>query len=523
MFLQQRPWWQWAALLAIVVCFAGLAANALSEIARRWSTEAEYGHGWLVPFICAYMVWGRKACLEVQPASVWALGLLAGAAVMAFIGAISGLFFLLHIALVVAIIAVVGLLFGRAGMVQLAAPLAFLSFAVPLPYVIEVALTSKLQLLSSHIGVAFIERMGIVVYLAGNVIDLGAVKLQVVEACSGLRYLYPLMSLGFLAAYFYSGPGWIRGLLLVSTVPITVLLNSVRIALMAWLVEHFGLEVAQGFFHDFEGWVIFAGCMLILAAELWLCNAVFVRRSIWLMLNDGTRATQTVASIAPVVLAKKATIVWGLAVAIAASALVAVLWINNRQLQTPPATFLAAFPLQFEPWYGQPVAMDTSTLQALGVDDYLLVNFLNKGNKTGAPVNFYVAYYGHQQSGQSPHSPKVCIPGGGWQIDNIRRMQVAHLEVNRVLISSKTQRQLVYYWFVERGVPRVDEYQRKWFLLKDFFLYGRSDGTLVRVTTPIATTEDDADADTRLQQFVRTVVPALGAYLPAAPQETPAQ
>ena len=117
-------------------------------------------------------------------------------------------------------------------------PIFFLIFAIPLPYFLDAALSFRLQLISSQLGVFFIRLLQIPVYLEGNVIDLGSYKLQVVEACSGLRYLYPLMSLGFLTAYLFQAPLWQRALIFLSTIPITILMNSFRIALVGVLGDY---------------------------------------------------------------------------------------------------------------------------------------------------------------------------------------------------------------------------------------------------------------------------------------------
>ena len=116
----------------------------------------------------------------------------------------------------------------------------------------------------------FIRLFQIPVYLEGNVIDLGVYKLQVVEACSGLRYLYPLMSLGFLAAYLFQAPLWQRALVFLSTIPITIAMNSLRIGLVGVMVDHFGPQDADGFLHMFEGWIIFIACALLLVAEMYV-------------------------------------------------------------------------------------------------------------------------------------------------------------------------------------------------------------------------------------------------------------
>ena len=149
-------------------------------------------------------------------------------------------------------------------------PIIFLLFAIPLPYFIDAVLSFRLQLISSQLGTFFIRLLQIPVYLEGNVIDLGVYKLQVVEACSGLRYLYPLMSLGFLAAYLFQAPLWQRALVFLSTIPITIVMNSLRIGIVGVLVDHCGPQDADGFLHMFEGWIIFIACAGVLVAEMTL-------------------------------------------------------------------------------------------------------------------------------------------------------------------------------------------------------------------------------------------------------------
>ena len=144
---------------------------------------------------------------------------------------------------------------------------------MPLPNFIFNNLSSDLQLISSQIGVAVIRAFGISVYLEGNVIDLGKFQLQVVEACSGLRYLFPLVSLSIIAAFIYQAALWKRVVVVLSSIPITVLMNSFRIGVIGVLVEYGGIEQAEGFLHDFEGWFVFMACLGILLIEMWLLVA----------------------------------------------------------------------------------------------------------------------------------------------------------------------------------------------------------------------------------------------------------
>lgn len=500
-------------VLATLV-FVVLSWEALAELVRRWSLEPEYGHGWLIPLISAYLCAQCRSQLSLSPPSFSAVVLLALASICVAGGLISGLFLLVQCALVLVIFALVGLWFGLQGIKQLLWPVGLLVFCIPLPYVIEVAFTAKLQLLSSRIAVSLIESMGIVVFLSGNVIDLGVIKLQVVEACSGLRYLYPLMSLGYLAAYFYRGPLWIRWLVFIATVPITVLLNSVRIASMAWLAENFGLKIAEGFFHDFEGWLIFACCMALLAALLWCLNALFTRQSIWQLLGAPCALDNNTGSI------KSGSSSQAVYVLGASAAIVMIAWaggygIVHRPQVAPPAAVMASFPLRWGDWTGVSRPLSSAVTDSLGVDDHLFIDFVS--SSSSAPVNFYVAYYKNQRAGQSPHSPKVCIPGGGWQIETIERITLEGKRFNRVVIVRQGEKQLVYYGFVERGEWVADEYFRKWLLLKDFLLFGRSDGALVRLTTPVHPRETLNDADLRLKQILKPLSVGITAYLPARP------
>ena len=162
------------------------------------------------------------------------------AALLHIVGKLSSLVLLPQLGFILALIGIT-LAFGGVSLLRVTfIPIVFLIFAIPLPYVVEAGLTFQLQLLSSQLGVFFIRLFQIPVYLEGNVIDLGVYKLQVVEACSGLRYLYPLMSLGFLAAYLFQAPVWQRLLVFLSTIPITILMNSFRIGLVGRIGELLG-------------------------------------------------------------------------------------------------------------------------------------------------------------------------------------------------------------------------------------------------------------------------------------------
>src|SRR5665213_1313148 len=255
--------------ISVLVCLVSFR-EALSELVHRWTVQEEYSHGFLIPVIVAWLLWTRRhAILASIGRPTWTgPTLILLAAVMHIVGKLSALFILSQVAFVVALIGITLGLGGYSLLKVVFVPLIFLLFAIPLPYFIDTVLSFRLQLISSELGVFFIRLFQIPVFLEGNVIDLGVYKLQVVEACSGLRYLYPLMSLGFLVAYFFQAPLWQRALVFLSTIPITIVMNSLRIGIVGVLVNSWGPQDADGFLHMFEGWIIFLACAGVLVGEM---------------------------------------------------------------------------------------------------------------------------------------------------------------------------------------------------------------------------------------------------------------
>ena len=173
----------------------------------------EYSHGIIIPFVAAFLVWQRRDQIERIPFTGSWVGLLLAlfGAGLGAIGKLSTLFTVEHYSVIVTLYGLVLALTGWRVFRLLWVPLLILIFMVPLPDFLYFNLSAQLQLLSSQIGVWFIRLLGISVYLEGNVIDLGTYKLQVAEACSGLRYLFPLMTIGFVIAYFFKAAFWKRG------------------------------------------------------------------------------------------------------------------------------------------------------------------------------------------------------------------------------------------------------------------------------------------------------------------------
>jgi exosortase D (VPLPA-CTERM-specific) len=270
--------WLIALLMGLLVV---IYYDGLKHMVNWWSTREEYSHGFLIPLISAFLIWQRKDQLEkIEFKGSWVgLGVAIFGLLVFMVGELATLYSIVQYGFVITLAGVIYALIGWPAFKIILIPICMLFFMVPLPNFIYFSLSQKLQLLSSAIGVWVIRLFGISVFLEGNVIDLGSYKLQVVEACNGLRYLFPLMTLGFIVAYFFQAPMWQRIFVFLSTIPITVLMNSFRIGVIGVLVEYWGQSQAEGFLHDFEGWVIFMACFGILFIEMWLFARFSRRRS----------------------------------------------------------------------------------------------------------------------------------------------------------------------------------------------------------------------------------------------------
>ena len=509
-------------VMALVVLAAGalglLFWDGLDNMYRMWN-EPEYNHAFMIPFVAVYLLWLRARDISAATLSGSWLGvaLLFVSLGLLFVGDRSAIYALTQYGFVLGIWALFVAGGGAHGLRLMWVPLVYLIFMVPLPDFATQKLTASLQLLSSEIGVAVIRAAGLSVFLEGNVIDLGAYQLQVAEACSGMRYLFPLLSFGFLCAVLFRGRWWQRAILFVSTVPITILMNSFRIGVIGILVNYFGIEQAEGFLHDFEGWVIFMTCVGVLFTEIWIFSRMEGRNFLEIFGLDipaVSDLTQMVRSFRP----NRQLLA---AVAVVGVAAILSLTLSRPLVLLPERASLSTFPTRVGEFEGREGTIDQGYLDQLRVSDYFIAKYLRPADT--APVEVWVAYYDSQAKGASVHSPQACLPGGGWRIDNFSQRDVPNvlpdggsLRVNRVEIALGDQRQLVYYWFAQRGRVVTNEYLVKWYIFWDGLTTNRTDGALVRLSTYVGEASAMPEGDARLENFVRAADPKLAFHLPGA-------
>ena len=509
-------------IVAIGLTTARLFGWGVQGVVNAWS-EPEYSHGWLIPLITGFLLWQRRRrILAERSEGAWAGVGFVACGLLILVLAWMALMRMPQAMALVVVLAGLGLAaLGWRAMRLVWLPLVFLLFALPIPGTAYLVLSTKLQLLSSQIGAWILQALGISVLLDGNVIDLGVYKMQVAEACSGLRYLFPFSAFGFLCAWLYRAPLWAKVVVFLATAPITVLTNSARIALTGVLIEYGNQELAEGFLHLFEGWIIFLVALAALIALMWGLAKLRDRRTRFVDLLDFDRIA---GGSGPPPQAASAPRRPGAPLLACVALLVLTLpvqgWISGRTELVPPRPGLVTFPLRLGAWDGRAASLDSATLGILEADDYLLADYT--APQAALPVNFWVAYYGSQIRKGRIHSPKECLPGAGWEFARLEAMPSPapdgagrHFSINRALLTNGREQMLMYYWYEQRGTRYTDEMWTKISILKDAFVSRRSDGALVRLLTPIRPDELEATAAARLDDFFRVMYPVLEPHVGA--------
>ena len=244
-----------ALLLTFFICYW----QTLVGLFHIWCSDGDYSYAFLIPFISGYIIWERRKEITATPISTSWVG-----------GCFFFLFLIISVygilgsspsavrpAIPLIILSITLFCFGKEVFKALGFPLSLLIFMIPLPTMFGATIGVHLKSISTKLGEMILRLFGISVFVEGNVIDLGVTQLQVVDACSGLRYILPLLAVGVVFAYFFEKVRWKQFVLAISTIPIAVISNGMRIGITGILAQKYGSEVADGFFHGFSGWLIF--------------------------------------------------------------------------------------------------------------------------------------------------------------------------------------------------------------------------------------------------------------------------
>lgn len=252
-------------LVAFFLLLGAVYHSIVLDMILDWNKDDNYSHGFLVPFIAGYLAWMRKDELlatEIRPSNV-GLGLIGFGLIMLWLGWLATEYFTMRSSLIVILAGSVLYLTGWQVFRILFAPLAYLLLMVPIPYIIYDAAAFPLKLFVTKASVLSMKALGIVVMHEGNVLMFPNITLEVADACSGLRSIMSLLALGAAYALVLHPRARDRALLILSTLPIAVFTNCLRVIATGILAQYFGAAAAEGFFHEFAGLFVFAGAVVM--------------------------------------------------------------------------------------------------------------------------------------------------------------------------------------------------------------------------------------------------------------------
>lgn len=478
----------------------------LERLFFQLATSEDYSYGLLLPLVSAYVVYTKLPEIRRQPWQPSWIGLavmFVGFCLYIF-GELAADLFIPRISFIVVLAGLLLLMGGWRTARLFTFPLILLFLMLPLPGFIIKQLTIPLQLFSSQLATWLLQTIGIPAIRYGNVIDLGVRQLQVVAACSGLRYILALIALGVIFCYFYQRYFWKAAVLVVAVVPAAIIANALRVAGMGVFPA-----LQAGFWHGFSGWLIFVFCFAALGLVNLIMNRLWPRPG----LPSAPEVTTVIAA------SHKPRTPY----LIAALALVVIAGPLARGLSQVPSIplkqSLANFPLELGAWKGENLYVDPKVIDELKCDGYLSMEYRRPTHES---VSIWIAYYENQKKSVGVHSPFACLQGGGGQILQSGITEVTPgRPVNLILMDYLGKQELVYYWFIQRGRWMTSEYLGKFLMGYDRLFNRRADGVLIRLITPAG--QDVTAARERLTSFARLLIPVLPQYLAMEPQDSESQ
>jgi exosortase len=264
-----QSWIAWSAILSGLVLL--LYSHILKALVVNWWIDPDYGHGFFVVLFSGYVLWRQRArwmASEIKPNN-WGLLVMLGAVLLLLVGSLGAELFSTRLSLLALLAGMILFLTGWPALRAVSFPLGFLIFTIPIPVIIYNQITFPLQLLASRLATSWLELVQVPVLRDGNILNLSNYSLEVVEACSGIRSLLTLLSLAVAYTYFAEPRWWARYTLLVLIIPIAIVTNAIRIVGAGLLARHFGPATAEGFLHEFSGWVIFLSALALILICHW--------------------------------------------------------------------------------------------------------------------------------------------------------------------------------------------------------------------------------------------------------------
>ena len=268
--LHRDLWWQGTLLVLLILW---LYSSILFHLAKQWSNDPNFTHGFFVPAFSLFVLWQDRQPLARTPRepSSWGLLIIAFALLVLVLGVLGAELFLSRISLLLLIAGLLILFRGWSLFRAVLFPWAFLFLMIPIPAIVFSQITFPLQILASKLAALLLPLLGVPLLREGTIINLPAMPLEIAEACSGIRSLLSLVTLAVIYGYLAETRTWVRIALALAAIPIAVAANCLRIVGTGLLVQYWDPEKAEGFFHVFSGWLVF----VVSLAMLFLTHRLF--------------------------------------------------------------------------------------------------------------------------------------------------------------------------------------------------------------------------------------------------------
>jgi exosortase D (VPLPA-CTERM-specific) len=389
---------------------------------------------------------------------------------------------------------------------------------IPPPALISNNTFSILQYVSTEIAAWVMRFSGISVYLEGNTIDLGGYYIEGNEVCD-CGVIYPLLLAACLIILLLNISRWLKLGILVSTVIVMILVNSGRILVASALYESYGEKATNVFLEYYGSIALLMTSIVILLVFVYVLvvSVKYLRAEKKILINSNVSENEKNRNI-KFKKNNKISIPILLVLALILLRICEILPSSKSEYTLPKNIAINDLPTKIGEWVGERNKLNDIDIKNLHLTEYVLADYRNSSN---VPVTLLVVYYATQESGKSSHSPRTCLPGSGWAMQNQTKELLIQakpekmpLYYNRLQAIKGQNRQLVYYWYQQRGRNITNELILKWYLFLDAFTKNRTDGTLVRVTTTLNMGETWQDADKRLLNFITKLHPILSRYLP---------
>lgn len=492
---------------AFVLLFSLIYAGTFESLMARWLNEPDYSYGFIIPAVSVFLIWQQREALQelhFKP-SLAALPLLIMGLLMAGFGITGAIPTVARISIPLVLLSSAAFCLGWRHFKRLAFPLGFLVFMIPLPAQIQGQILPLLQNVATWLGTTFLSVLGYTSYSSGNVVFIGGQPLNVAEACSGLRYIFPLVGVGAIYSYLFEEFWWKRIVNVLMAIPIAVLMNGIRIAATGIGIDLWGVSAAIGFSHDVEAYFVFIAAFYIhfLFGRLLRLLPPFtvVNKMVDKDTGEGGQFSMAHSLLLLIMLA---TMV-GYSFSISA--------MPSHTL----AKGMKSFPLNIPGWIGHSDPVPSNIIVDSGADDYFSAIYSSMLNQK---ISLYIGYNSSPFSREREgffHSPSVCLPTSGWNTleENDRKLKIKwqlsrhYLPVSEQISKKDGRILLTFYWFQTAYGADASALPHQLRLAGHALRKENTHDLFIRVITEVESKEKLVQARSRLVQFITQLESAL--------------